>query len=89
MEDRDTILSYWLFYFMFQLYVNVLHECIVSAADVDMSFAILVEPSGRTRKQGAPVQDGMSVILYVISKMLIRGKEGERDTLYIFHGLIC
>lgn len=36
-------------------------------ADVDMSFAIRVELSGRTRKLRAPVQSGMSVILYVMN----------------------
>ena len=36
------------------------------SADVDMSFATLVEPSGRTRKQHVPVKSGMSVTLYMI-----------------------
>nr|POF09911.1 putative e3 ubiquitin-protein ligase rbra [Quercus suber] len=37
------------------------------AEDVDMSFATLVEPSGRTRKQHVPVKSGMSVTLYMIT----------------------
>ena len=43
----------------------IFHACNLSA-DVDMSFATLVEPSGRTRKQHVPVKSGMSVTLYMI-----------------------
>ncbi|MBA0587677.1 hypothetical protein Gorai_000800 [Gossypium raimondii] len=37
-------------------------------ADVDLSSATLVEPSGVTRNQHVPVQYGMSLTLYIIDK---------------------
>ncbi|MBA0767571.1 hypothetical protein Gotri_016442 [Gossypium trilobum] len=51
-------------------------------ADVDLSSATLVEPSGVTRNQHVPVQYGMSLTLYIIDKggndVIVRGRNREK-----------